>query len=99
MKNTNYEYSIVQIALDNFPDNGLAIVPAHYLMYINEKMFVKYLCPPFSEDDRELIKGMVQMKGASPLEDWPLIECSALYYCCEYSSLNLSLYLSISMKC
>ena len=79
-----YEYCVVQVTDTNgFPGNGIFVVPADYLMRIdvNDQFFVKYLRPPFSEEDIELTKGIVATKGAHPPEDWTFTPCSVLFYC------------------
>ena len=82
-----FSYAIVQVGLSDFPDNGIFIVPIQFLTYtMDSEIYVKYLLSPFSEDDLQLLEGIIKTKDSVPPEDWALLQCEVLHYCSKYSA-------------
>ena len=78
---SDYTYAIVQISLPNFPNNGIVIVTVDHLVFTMDRTsYVRYLIPPFSEDNLQFIDEMIKTAAKVP-EDWPLLECGILKYC------------------
>ena len=48
-------------------------------------MFYTNLEPPFDCESLELLENIIKNAEIPPPQDWPLVECTVLYFCGTYA--------------
>lgn len=76
MNDVNGRFCVVTIRFDNeeFPDQD-TVVPSSYILKKDGKNFVKFMQPPYTEDDLQCIKSFVESAADPPTDGWALYEC------------------------
>lgn len=76
--NKEIKFVTVKLIDDNYESllDKVVIVPITFLNLNEENQgLVRYLEPPYSQDDLDLLKNMVSMENATPPESWVTMHC------------------------